>query len=247
MQADSLNRRDDSNEIDQLVGELRQLHCRSGIELAVAIGRLVLERLYAGNGSLWRDRGRKDTSLRKLQRHPDLPFRAATLAKSVAIFLMTKRRSDILQLRRLGPSHLHEVLSLDSQEQDRIINAAEEHDWSVAQVRDEVRQVLLMVRDSAKSGRPRLPRFVSQLRRLGDELEQGILFADLEELASLSAGQTEVLLQVARQVCQRTELLTRRLSIHLSHLGAPTPRLEASTASSKLVVATLPRQLKHAD
>src|SRR4051812_34493476 len=105
------------HDIDGLVEELRHICCATGLSVAVQVGHLVLERLYGGDSKLWSARGAKDVSLRKLQEHPDLPFRASALSKAVAVYLLSTRRADLLEGRYLGPSHLHEVLPLPAEQQ----------------------------------------------------------------------------------------------------------------------------------
>jgi hypothetical protein len=202
--------------IDELVGELRVLCSKTGIQLAVEVGRLVLDRLYGGDQKLWHARGTKDVSLRKLQEHPLLPFRASTIAKSVAIFELYKRRNDLLQMRHLGPSHLHEVLGLRLENQDRLIEAAESGEWSVVRLRSEVQMVQNGRATSA--GRRRLPRFVRSLRRLAGDLEDGGLQSDADALASLSSQETQTLLRIARRLTQQAEVITRSLANHLVSL-----------------------------
>src|SRR6266542_4513579 len=97
-------------DVDGVVNELRELYHYKGFELADAIGRLILERIYGGNTDAWHARGRKDTSFKKLEKHPDLPMRASTLWKSVALHLVTRRRPDLLEMKNLGPSHVHELI-----------------------------------------------------------------------------------------------------------------------------------------
>src|SRR4051812_38492829 len=69
-------------DVAQLVSELRDLYHASGTELMIRVGELILERLYGGDVTLWQSRRRKDVSFRKLQDHPDLPFRASMLSRS---------------------------------------------------------------------------------------------------------------------------------------------------------------------
>ena len=47
-------------DIGALVSELRELYYVKGIELMLRIGELILDRLYGGDITKWKSRGRKD-------------------------------------------------------------------------------------------------------------------------------------------------------------------------------------------
>src|SRR5689334_23495782 len=126
------------SDLDSLVYELRQLYGGAGVRLAVEMGRLIIERLFRGDLALWRARGRKDVSFRKLEAHPDPPFRASTLSRAVAIYMLSQRRADLTALRHVGPSHLHEIACLGEKEQDRLLERAEMEKWSIRKLRQEV-------------------------------------------------------------------------------------------------------------
>src|SRR5262249_24428641 len=87
--------------VDTLVAELRQLYVDAGLKLSVKMGRLIIDRLYGGDMTKWQSRGRKDASFRKLERHPDLPFRASTLSRAVSIYALAQRRTDLLEFNHL--------------------------------------------------------------------------------------------------------------------------------------------------
>src|SRR6188474_3005935 len=108
--------RSERHDLDSLVHDLRQLYGGAGVRLAVEMGRLIIERLFRGDLTLWRARGRKDVSFRKLEAHPGLPFRASTLSRAVAIYMLSQRRADLLALQHVGPSHHHEIACLGEKE-----------------------------------------------------------------------------------------------------------------------------------
>jgi hypothetical protein len=78
-------------DIGALVRDLRKLYYVKGIELMLRIGELILERLYEGNVARWKSRCRKDYSFRKLQQHPDLPFKASMLSRAVSMYVLSRR------------------------------------------------------------------------------------------------------------------------------------------------------------
>ena len=63
--------------IDDVVSALRHMQEAATLQFALAVGQLIAERLYGGDMDRYRARTAKDTSLRRLAEHPDLPFGAA--------------------------------------------------------------------------------------------------------------------------------------------------------------------------
>src|SRR5262249_53925328 len=99
-------------DVGALVRELRELYYSSGVGLMLRIGELILERLYGGDVANWRSQRRKDVSFRRLAKHPDLPFKASMLSRAVATYVLSRRRTDLLQLKHVSQAHLQEVLNL---------------------------------------------------------------------------------------------------------------------------------------
>jgi hypothetical protein len=201
-------------EIDRVVCELRQLYNCTGLELAIATGKLLLERIFGGDAVAWESRGKKDTSFRRLELHPDLPFRASTLWKSVAVYLVSRRCPDLLQMHHLGPSHVQEVVGLADSLQDALLKRAQDEHWTVQQIRAERRR--LESRDVKQHGRPRLPVFVKCLRQAREIVEDRLLLTDLDEAADLDLSEAKQLLDIARRLCQHAEAIARQLASHIA-------------------------------
>src|SRR3954468_6560428 len=158
------------SDLDSLVHDLRRLYGGAGVRRAIEMGRMIIERLFRNDLTLWRARGRKDVSFRKLEAHPELPFRASTLSRAVAIYMLSRRRTDLLALQHVGPSHLHELASLRDEEQDRLLDQAEAKKWSIRQLRREVGQVA-----GPRDGRrERAPGFAKWLRRVRTEVRDRV-------------------------------------------------------------------------
>src|SRR5688572_10326156 len=51
--------------LDQVVDKINALHRQATLELALAVGQIIVEDLYGGDREAWRSRGTKDTSFRK--------------------------------------------------------------------------------------------------------------------------------------------------------------------------------------
>jgi hypothetical protein len=204
-----------SPDVDDVVWELRQLHCASGLKLAVSVGRLVLDRIYGGDVARWRSRGRKDSSFRTLASHPELPFSASTLSRSVGIYLMAGRRPDLLALPNLGPSHVRELLGLRSDLQDHFLDQVAEQGWSVQRLREEVSR-LGSTGPTRLAKRREAPPFARCLRQLRHGIEARALLEGAEHADLIAPDEAEELLGVARQLCVQAETIVGRLSESLA-------------------------------
>src|SRR5688572_10008868 len=159
-------------DVGALVRDLRQLYYVKGIELMLRVGELILERLYEGDEAKWKSRCRKDYSFRKLQQHPDLPFKAPMLSRAVSMYVLSRRRADLLALQNVSQTHLQEVLNLDPALQDTLLSRVEQEKWSVQRLRAEVAEALPTVTTTTRRpGRPRSPAFQRHLRNLKNIVE----------------------------------------------------------------------------
>jgi hypothetical protein len=203
-------------DVGALVHELKALYYGSGIELMLRIGELILTRLYGGDVAMWQSRRRKDISFRTLEKHPELPFKASMLSRAVAIYVLSLRRNDLLQLEHVSQSHLQEVLNLEPELQDRLLKRVEEERWSFRRLRDEVlRSVPSTIK---RAGRPRTPPVAKQLRILRSIADDRLLVIDPANIAVLQLHEAQDLFDVARRLCQQAELAARALAAHLESL-----------------------------
>jgi hypothetical protein len=219
-------------DVAALVRDLRQLYYVKGIELMLRVGELILERLYEGDESKWKSRSRKDYSFRKLEQHPDLPFKAPMLSRAVSMYVLSRRRADLLALQNVSQTHLQEVLNLDPELQDALLSRVEQEKWSVQRLRAEVVQSLPRV-TTKRPGRPRSPAYQKHLRNMKNIVEGRLLVMDAASVAVLQSRETQELLDAARRLCQQAEIVTRVLAAHLNTLERGQP------AAAK--VARLPR------
>lgn len=202
-------------DVAALVRDLRKLYYVKGIELMLRVGELILERLYEGDVTKWKSRCRKDFSFRKLQQHPDLPFKASMLSRAVSMYVLSRRRADLLALQNVSQTHLQEVLNLDPGLQDTLLSRVEQEKWSVQRLRAEVVQTLPTTR---RAGRPRSPAFTKHLRHLKNIVEGRLLVMDTASVSVLQTREAHELLDTARRLCQQAELVTRVLAAHLATL-----------------------------
>jgi hypothetical protein len=214
-----------SPDIGALVRDLRALYYVTGIELMLRIGALILDRLYGGDETRWKSRARKDFSFRKLEQHPDLPFKASMLSRAVSIYVLSRRRPDLPNLENVSQTHLQEILSLEAEVQDRLLVRVQEEKWSVQRLRAEVGS--LGGGETIHVGRPRMPAFSKQLRNLRSIVDNRLLVMDTDNVAVLQFREAQELLDTARRLCQQAEQVARMLAAHVATLqrepAAPAP------------------------
>ncbi|MCA9682625.1 MAG: hypothetical protein KC431_30705 [Myxococcales bacterium] len=200
--------RPEPTQIDNLAEELTDLARDGGVEHAVEIGRLVIERLYDGDLSTWRSRGPKAHSLRDLARRDDLPLSSSALYRAIALFELSERLGGIdgWSASGLGISHMRLVLGLPREEQRRLLDEAVAHSWTVAELEREATATReRQPQRRSRGGRPRLPRFVKSINRLVRGVVREELLGDLdavtemepEQIAELRSQLAEVQLRCA--------------------------------------------------
>lgn len=204
----------DAATLDRVVGELTALQRRAGLEMARAVGALIIDGLYGGELGAWRMRGNKDASFRKLAARGDLPMRPGTIYQAVAIYELTERLG-LRSLRTVGVSHLRLLLGLPERQQVRLLERAESQGLTVAQLEAEVRK---QRRELPGVGRPPLPRFRRTLnaltRALGDDAHADEALGDLDAVERLDDAEIAEIQQaldhVRRQVDKIATALARR-------------------------------------
>ncbi len=127
--------------IDHLVVELNRIGRAATFDFTIAIGKLVIDRLYRGDLVAWRHRGLKATSFRRLAKHPDLPMSPGALYRCVAIYELCERLG-IRSWKHVSTSHLRLVLPLSPNDQERLLSTAETSHWSVRQLEHEIAGII---------------------------------------------------------------------------------------------------------
>jgi hypothetical protein len=187
----------------QLLRDLRQALSLHGLERSIKVGQVVLEGVYGGNVSVWRARGRKDVSLRKLAQSLESSVGASQLWKAVAIYVWSIRRPELIHLRWVRPSHLNEVLALTPDDQDRLTDAAERSHWPVRRLRAEV--LFLLGRGSSVTSQERIHRFFKAVHRLGRDVDGKVFDLHDDDFAWIDAGKTQDAQHAFRRFCQYFE------------------------------------------
>jgi hypothetical protein len=67
-------------EVAEVIKELREVDRKTALERALAMGRIVLDRFFAGSPAVWHERRRnKNNSVRRIAEHPDCPLSRSAL------------------------------------------------------------------------------------------------------------------------------------------------------------------------
>jgi hypothetical protein len=121
-------------DLEHLVANLNAIHKTATLIFALEVGKLVVEHFYAGDLEIWRNRTKKkDSSLRRLSRHPDLRMSPSALYRSVAIYELCERLN-IRTWKYISTGHIRLVLPLGRDEQARLLMTAETERWSVREL-----------------------------------------------------------------------------------------------------------------
>lgn len=186
-----------THRINDLVGT-------TGLQLAFEVGRVVIEELYDGELSRWRQRGVKEHTLRELAADPNLGISASALYRALAVYELRTRMPEHPLWERLTLCHIRAVLGLPESEQLRLLERADGEQLSTQALEDAAAAVRAQHK-SSRGGRPRKPRFARSIeyaeRALADE---DAVFGDLEALRSMSPEERELLerrLSFVRQRC----------------------------------------------
>lgn len=119
----------DREEFEQIAAHLRSLYRAGAFQTAIAIGEYVAERFFDGNTQRLASAGKVHPSIRRLAKHGNLGFSAATLWTALAV---------TEQARQL-PAELGPALSL---EHHRLLVAVRDPDQKAALARAAVDEVL---------------------------------------------------------------------------------------------------------
>src|SRR6185503_6018147 len=128
------------------------------------------EKFFGGNLTDWRTRGPGDASIRKLadkfRAGRIRGFSASNLSRFVSV-VEIDARVGVSTWKHLGVTHVRTVLTLPEADQKRLLARAEEQDWPVVKLLDEVAKTKKKDKDPGDlRGRPPLPTWVKGMTQL---------------------------------------------------------------------------------
>ncbi len=194
------------------VQRLQNLTRSASLQFAIEVGRVVVDSLYRGDSTAWRDRSQKDHTLRALAANPELPISASALYRALSIYELNQAtRGSIARARHLGVSHVRAVLGLERVHQLQLLESAERAAWTVCHLEREVARY----RSSARSrgGRRPSPRYLKTIRQI-HQLTAVECFDGLEEWSALSRSELEELALKLAQARERLATVAGALPQH---------------------------------
>jgi len=199
-----------TEELTLVINKLTQITRESTLDYAIRVGSLIVHYFYDGDTRVWRSKGPKTSSFRRLAERPDLPMSASALCRCVAIFELCERLGVVDRWRRMTVSHLRIVLRLDAEKQCRLLAAADAGCWSVQRLEEEVRP--LASASLRPSGRRMKPVLFAQARAL-DRLVTSVTNAARQPLGSTGMSPTEQAVVVATLERSVRELTAARAGL----------------------------------
>ena len=164
--------------IDEAVRQINHIYSVKGLETAKAIGEYLLETFFDGDLEAIHDRSHNSHSFRKLAKREDLYPKAPFLYQSVALLgqlrVLPKNIGEALPF-----SHHRLLLPIkDPVKKTELASRAVEEGMSWTELNSSVEKVLSKQPKMSSGGRPRLPPFVKEVRKLNRVVE-AVHFAPL--------------------------------------------------------------------
>lgn len=184
--------------IERATARIRDLLGGAHLQAALTIGRIVVEEIYDGDITSWRERGPKDTSLRQLAADPRLTISASALFRALGIYELKLRFAEHPMWNILTTCHLRAVLGLPASEQVRLLDLATEGSWTA----QALESAAALSRENHKTSRGGRPRKLQLVRAI--ESAERALVDDQAEIVSVAAV-------VELPAAQRGDLLRRLL------------------------------------
>ncbi len=183
------------------------------LNLALSIGRIVIEELYDGDLTVWRSRGVKEYTLRTLAKNPRLGISASSLYRAIAIYELRVRLGDEQLWNELTVCHIRAILGLPESEQRRLLELAADNAWTTVALEDEAAKIRSQTK-SSRGGRPRKPRFARQIEYVEKAFaNEDVVFGDIEALDSMSTAQRDEIRRRLRFVRERCDELASLLRV----------------------------------
>jgi len=98
--------------IQRAAARISEPFAGTNLDLALRIGRVVIEEVYCGSMSCWPQRGPRDASLRKLAADPRLTTSASALYRAIGLYVLKLRFGDHPMWSGLTVCHIRAVLGL---------------------------------------------------------------------------------------------------------------------------------------
>jgi hypothetical protein len=219
--------------VDQVVSEINALQNRASLEAALGIGKIVIDRFYGGDLSIWRLHSAKEASFRTLaaRADQDLWISATSLYRAVALYEL-ERRIGITKFAGLTMTHLRIVLGLPEDKQTELLQLAEENRWSS----ERLERATLEMRGKMgkRTGRPASPPLFKAFRRLfavWKHIEEVVHEEDSPELSIAQAQSLHVAIDELRG---RLDRMSRHVVASVGGVATPLPTTDQPRTAGAL-------------
>ncbi len=202
--------------LDAVALEITRLVRESPLDLARAIGHLVVERLHAGSLAEWRRYGEKNASFRGLATRLEaagLPLGVSLLRRAVSLVEL-EGRLDVLTWKHLSIGDIRLAFPLPEDEQLVVLTKADDERWTVVKMEREIRAMRKGTSDGGKrpNGRPPDPAFQRFARHVDKLLlEPDRWFGDFDRIVELDPEERKKMRGNLVALAQRCAELTERL------------------------------------
>jgi hypothetical protein len=179
------------------------LSSRRGLELSLAVGEVVVTRLYDGDVAAWRLRSPKELSLRRMVREGRLPLTAAAMCRALGVYEVWTTAARGRDWANLSASHYRAVVGLPTEVQSALLEDA----WR-QQTTAQVLRLRAQQHGTARRGRGgRLPQ--DPIAQLVERVEREY---SARSAADLAVPGRDLARPVAASLAARCEVLALRLS-----------------------------------
>lgn len=208
----------DDEVIDQVVADINEVTRASLFEMALNVGKIIVDNFYGGELAAWRDRGKKDASFRKLAERRDCDLSAANLFRAVSVYEMCDKIG-VTKWKHLQVGHFYAVIGLKEKDQRRLLEQAEKKGWQVQAVEKKAKAI--RAKAAGKRGRPALPAFVKTINRFSKMLaDDSEAFGELEKVEELDEDDAEKLHQAVIGMKLKCEELQQKLQSRMPGFGS---------------------------
>jgi len=211
-------------EIEAVHDELRRMHHAATLELAIAMGRLIIDRFFGGSLDSWRQRGEQDASLRRLTARlsgdaEQSGLSPLTVYRAVGIYDL-EDRFRISSRKCITASHARLLIGLPQTEVEHLIRHTEKNTWTAERMEEDAKDRRKKLQ-KARKGRPALPAFLKTVHHFDTLLDKGeTAFGDLDAIASLSCEDAARLHATTVRMQVRCEEMSRLLAERMSKQDA---------------------------
>ena len=176
--------------LDDAVAHINGIVARRGMEVALEVGRYLLDRFYDGNPALVRDRGKKQPGFRDLVGRGDLAVGHVWLWRAVRVSIQLPFLPDEAATR-LSLTHHAALLPIRMRRTKyELAEQAIEEQMTTRELKDAVAEALWLERPVNKRGpkpirRREPPTFLKTVRRLSELVDEEGRWHDLDKAGRL--------------------------------------------------------------